>query len=451
MAIPDFDKYKLIIVGSGLAAFSVLQEFKNSSIPILIIEGGSLEFEEKNEELQKNFHYGQLNHWNLHWLRILGGTSKIWGGMTSTLSDADFKNWPINYQDLKKYYTEAWNLLGENGKRIISLYEENLNSNEEFSFKPFVMTDPKILDLSDYKKFDNVDVITNTNLVKLLSDNRKYISGLQLFNDKKLSNKKIRSDQKLVLALGGLGNAQILLQPNEKNEISVGNESGLVGKYLMEHPHVSNAGKIYFKKNLLPNITNMNIQPAFVMNDKIRIKKNLLNCSLSIENLGDGDKDEKKVFNKLSGSDLIYADIYSRSEQEPLSINSTSLTNEKNWAGIHKLRVRHSFSALDLISIEEHIKLFGEQILKKNIGFVKIVNDEIYKNAQGGGHTMGTTRMGKSAIDSVCDLNNKIHGYENVFLSGSSIFTTGGASNPTISIIALGLRLSNHLKKIIDA
>ena len=60
-----------------------------------------------------------------------------------------------------------------------------------------------------------------------------------------------------------------------------------------------------------------------------RLKINLLNCSLSIENLGDGDKDEKKVFNKLSGSNLVYADIYSRSEQEPLSINSTTLTNEK--------------------------------------------------------------------------------------------------------------------------
>ncbi len=450
MTVPNFDKYKLIIVGSGLAAFSAIQEFRNTSTPILIIEGGSLEYEEKNEQLQKNFHYGQLNHWNLHWMRVLGGTSKIWGGMTSTLSATDFSNWPISYDDLKNYYIAAWKLVGEDGRKIISLYEENLVKNEEFNFKPFIMTSPRIINLSDYKKFQNVDVVTKTNLVKLLSKNRKYISGLQLFNGEKLFNRKVRSDQKLVLALGGLGNAQILLQPNEKNEISVGNESGLVGKYLMEHPHVSNAGKIYFKKELLPNITNMNIQPAFVMNEKIKIKKNLLNCSLSIENLGDGDKDEKKVFNKLLGSNLMYADIYSRSEQEPLSINSTSLTNEKNWAGIHKLRVRHSFSALDLISIEEHIKLFGEHVLKNNIGFVKIVNNEIYKNAQGGGHTMGTTRMGYDIKTGVCDKNNKIFGYENIFLSGSSVFTTGGASNPTISIIALGLRLSKHLKEIID-
>ena len=63
---------------------------------------------------------------------------------------------------------------------------------------------------------------------------------------------------------------------------------------------------------------------------------------------------------------------------------------------------------------------------------------------------MGTTRMGKSVNDSVCDKNNRVHGYQNLFLSGSSVFTTGGASNPTISIIALGLRLSNYLKENID-
>ena len=147
---------------------------------------------------------------------------------------------------------------------------------------------------------------------------------------------------------------------------------------------------------------------------------------------------------------MSHGNIYSRSEQEPLEINSFSLTNEKNWAGIHKLRIRHSFSALDLISIEEHLKLFGEYLVSKNLGFVKIINDEIYKNAQGGGHTMGTTRMGKSINDSVCDKNNRVHGYQNLFLSGSSVFTTGGASNPTISIIALGLRLSNYLKENIN-
>ena len=413
----NFEKYKIIVVGSGLAAYSVIQKFENTDVPILIIEGGSLDLEKKNQALQENYHYGQLNHWNLHWLRVLGGTSKIWGGMTSTLSESDFKSWPLNYQELKEYYKTAWNLVGEDGDKIIDIYESNLNNRTQFNYKPFIMTDPKSLELPDYNKFSNVDLIRNANLVKILSKNRRSITGLKLFYEEKLLIKEIKDHQILVLALGGIGNAQILMQPNKENEdeISIGNESGLVGKYLMEHPHVSYSGDIYYKEEILPKVKNLNIQPAFVLNDKYRSEKKLLNCSLSIENVKSENKEEQEVFEKLIGSKLSHGNIYSRSEQEPLEINSFSLTNEKNWAGIHKLRIRHSFSALDLISIEEHLKLFGEYLVSKNLGFVKIMNDEIYKNAQGGGHTMGTTRMGKSINDSVCDKNNRVHGYQNLF------------------------------------
>ena len=118
------------------------------------------------------------------------------------------------------------------------------------------MTDPKSLELPDYNKFSNVDLIRNANLVKILSKNRRSITGLKLFYEEKLLIKEIKDHQILVLALGGIGNAQILMQPNKENEdeISIGNESGLVGKYLMEHPHVSYSGDIYYKEEILPKV-----------------------------------------------------------------------------------------------------------------------------------------------------------------------------------------------------
>ena len=58
---------------------------------------------------------------------------------------------------------------------------------------------------------------------------------------------------------------------------------------------------------------------------------------------------------------------------------------------------------------------------------------------------MGTTRMGETVKDSVCDKNCKVHGYNNLFLAGSSVFTTSGASNPTLTIVALALRLADKL------
>ena len=61
-------------------------------------------------------------------------------------------------------------------------------------------------------------------------------------------------------------------------------------------------------------------------------------------------------------------------------------------------------------------------------------------------HHMGTTRMSLSARSGVVDANCKVHGVENLFIAGSSVFPTSGHANPTWTIIALTLRLCDHLK-----
>jgi choline dehydrogenase-like flavoprotein len=60
---------------------------------------------------------------------------------------------------------------------------------------------------------------------------------------------------------------------------------------------------------------------------------------------------------------------------------------------------------------------------------------------------MGTTRMGESASTSVVDRDCRVHGYANLFVAGSSVFPTGGYANPTLTIVALALRLAETLAK----
>jgi choline dehydrogenase-like flavoprotein len=64
-------------------------------------------------------------------------------------------------------------------------------------------------------------------------------------------------------------------------------------------------------------------------------------------------------------------------------------------------------------------------------------------------HHMGGTRMGTKIEDSVVDQNLKVHGIDNLFISGSSIFRTSTYKNPTFSIIQFSLRLADHIKTII--
>ena len=65
---------------------------------------------------------------------------------------------------------------------------------------------------------------------------------------------------------------------------------------------------------------------------------------------------------------------------------------------------------------------------------------------QGGpGHYMGGTRMGRDLSTSVVDENCLVHGTQNVYVAGSSVFPTSGAGTPTLTLVALALRLAKHL------
>jgi choline dehydrogenase-like flavoprotein len=75
-------------------------------------------------------------------------------------------------------------------------------------------------------------------------------------------------------------------------------------------------------------------------------------------------------------------------------------------------------------------------------------NDHSWPEFTGGGwHHMGTTRMGTDPKQSVVNPDCRVHGIDNLYMAGSSCYVTAGAPNPTLTLVALSLRLSDHLKQ----
>jgi choline dehydrogenase-like flavoprotein len=64
-------------------------------------------------------------------------------------------------------------------------------------------------------------------------------------------------------------------------------------------------------------------------------------------------------------------------------------------------------------------------------------------------HHMGTTRMDPDPKQGVVDANHKIHGLANVHVAGWAVFPTAGAANPTLTLLAMTLRLSDRLKGMV--
>jgi choline dehydrogenase-like flavoprotein len=110
---------------------------------------------------------------------------------------------------------------------------------------------------------------------------------------------------------------------------------------------------------------------------------------------------------------------------------------------------------LEKRSIRKIHEVVGQQVGRATAGRVKVLDflqdekDVSWPESTGGGwHHMGTTRMGTDPKQSVVDANCKVHGLANLYCAGASCYVTAAAPNPTLTLVALTLRLSDHLKEI---
>ena len=148
--------------------------------------------------------------------------------------------------------------------------------------------------------------------------------------------------------------------------------------------------------------------------------------------------------------------LHTRAEQAPNPASRVVLSTEKDAWGIPIADLDWQFTELDKRSIRTFYHILGEQIGQADVGRVQVLDwliDETDNTTWpaflgGGFHHMGTARMHDDPRQGVVDANCKVHGLANLFVTGGSAFTTAGAANPTLTIIALAIRLADHLKAL---
>ena len=150
------------------------------------------------------------------------------------------------------------------------------------------------------------------------------------------------------------------------------------------------------------------------------------------------------------------AQLYVAWEQAPLASNQIELSKtDVDHAGVPRIELHWKKSALERRTLVEGLKLFGTTLIEKDLGRVRlmdwIANGEDYPTDEetAGHHHMGGTRMGTDIARSVVDANCKVHGMDNLYVGGSSVFCTSGQANPTTTITALACRLGDHLSKVV--
>jgi choline dehydrogenase-like flavoprotein len=141
--------------------------------------------------------------------------------------------------------------------------------------------------------------------------------------------------------------------------------------------------------------------------------------------------------------------LFQMTEQVPNPESRVLLSDEQDALGQPRARLHWQLQPQDTRSIQRSQQVLDRALRRAGVGRVHVASlDAIERESvRGGYHHMGTTRMGATPQEGVVDGNCKIHGVENTYVAGSSVFTTAGCANPTLTIAALSLRLADHLKK----
>ena len=305
-----------------------------------------------------------------------------------------------------------------------------------------------------------------------------------------------------VLAAGGIENARLLLLSGERPERAPGNSYDLVGRYFTEHPFIDPGWLVLAGAGL--RLDRYFPQPARGGDSRARVR-----CGWSLdravvdrEGLQGGAllfypryeahqafatpavKAFLELMAKRSGKavpgnlgryvaravraphhvalavlrKLLVGDRPARRWRlramfaaESRFENRVTLGSTFDQHGRPCARVEWRLGERDLWSMRRWMQLVDQAARRAGLGHVALAFEDdpsAWRAAVSGGkHHMGTTRMHRDAAQGVVDENARVHGIGNLFIAGSSVFPASGYANPTLTIVALAVRLAEHVRR----
>jgi choline dehydrogenase-like flavoprotein len=271
-----------------------------------------------------------------------------------------------------------------------------------------------------------------------LADDGKTVKHLDV---RTVSGNTGKIDAKIIiLATGGIETPRLLLTSRQQFTNGVGNASDHVGKWFMEHPHVSIEG-VEIANELecreWTGVTRSNDGRKFIrclgLSPEYQSKYCVLNA-------------RAHLFRTPAMAEDAPPKIGLFFEQAPNPASRVTLTKNTDALGMPRVLLNWEMSALDRYSHKVFGKYLVEEFLRNGIarqtGPIDLSEEILYSN-----HQLGTTRMSKNPNDGVVDPNCKVHDIANLYIAGGSVFPTVSWANPTLTVLALTLRLAAHLSE----
>ncbi|MCE0535914.1 GMC family oxidoreductase [Kineosporia rhizophila] len=313
----------------------------------------------------------------------------------------------------------------------------------------------------------------------------------------------------VVLAAGGIETARLLLMSDDRVPGGLGNRKDQVGRYWMEHPlvrggmlvarpevklaerlrlydaHWQNGTKVMAKlsiaqervrqEGLLSTSCLLLPRQEVIAGSAVQAYTEIRSPSGRSSGLGHkaalGARialgagsllSARKAIAEQPGLDLSgwaaeddlnryrVFEVVHQTEQSPDPENRITLDRERTDRYGRPFPVLHwRWTAEDRERITRSRDLYAQAFAEAGLGdFVQTDWDHGQPRMIGGNHHhLGGVRMSADPGTGVVDADARVHDLENLYVAGSSVFPTGGSVNPTLTIVALALRLAAHLAK----
>lgn len=412
-----------------------------------------------------------------------------------------YSGWPISYNEYERYLSYAHELAGLDQTG----YEPSTWSETERA--PLEFADDAARSVI-FRFGSSIDVFRNVADRFRHSRTTHLMTGatvLELCNDHEASRVDrvsvvTRSKRRLevhaevvVLAAGGLENARLLLLSRRDQPNGLGNHHDLVGRFFQEHLRIQ-SGLIIPNDDRLTShvgfyqrryVGRWQVTSALSLNERVLRREGLLNFAvyLRVSDKAAASAPARaaaaliKARRKPKGAKVPLRHYVSaaarhplqvvralipirrlrggprlqlsfQSEQAPNPSSRVTLDTKRDAFGRPRIRMEWRLTDVDIGSIRRAQELIDLELDRANLGRVTQFygEEEIPIPIGGFRHHIGTTRMHHSPRSGVVDADCRVHGTNNLFIAGSSVFPTGGYANPTLTIAALSLRLVDHIR-----
>ena len=497
------------VIGAGAAGYALARELKDSGLSVLMLAGGRTGVHPEEQTLYEAEVAGLPYTGHVEGrFRADGGSTTRWGGQLLPLEAQDFarrdwvpmSGWPIEAADLEPYYARALELMGtETHDFGASVYDEFGKTPPPFDPEKLVVRFSQWSrgTRRNFAEFvgpdlegSNTTVLLNAHATALVEEGGRVVRARIAALGGRTGEVRART---FVLAAGGIENPRLLLASD-----GLGNAHDLVGRCYQDHlsftlgrfdPADGERVRAWFQP--LYNAKGILRTAKVALTAQAQARAGALNAMALVSfpfPEASAPMAARRILAGLRGAprrapaardlwqafvglpDLgrvaynqvvrkrravprnAAAELVINMEQAPNLQSRITLDGAEDALGVPRASISWHLGGLERETLRAYIETFDAEwarlgmrpvrwdpaVIEEGDAFHAVVGD-IY-------HHIGGTRMAERPEEGVVDPDLRVFGTENLYLAGSSVFPTGGSSNPTLTILALTLRLADTLK-----